>query len=111
MLAANAGATYVAPYVSRLDNLCADGVGTVKQITDILSFTDSKTKVLAASFKTAKEVLDVAAAGCHSATVGSGVMKNLLAHTSTDTSIARFDADWKKAFGDTTLLSLINGNK
>ena len=111
MLAANAGAAYVAPYVSRLDNLCADGVGTVKQITDILTFTDSKTQVLAASFKTAKEVLDVAAAGCHCATVGSGVMKNLLSHTSTDTSIARFDSDWKKAFGDVTLLSLLSEKK
>ena len=111
MLAANAGASYVAPYVSRLDNLCADGVGTVKQISDILSFSGQKTQVLAASFKTAKEVLDVAAAGCHCATVGSSVMKNLLSHTSTDTSIARFDSDWKQAFGDVTILSLLNEGK
>lgn len=111
MLAANAGASYVAPYVSRLDNLCADGVGTVKQISDILSFSGQNTQVLAASFKTAKEVLDVAAAGCHCATVGSSVMKNLLSHTSTDTSIARFDSDWKKAFGDVTILSLLKDSK
>ena len=111
MLAANAGASYVAPYVSRLDNLCADGVGTVKQISDILSFSGQKTQVLAASFKTAKEVLDVAVAGCHCATVGSSVMKNLLSHTTTDTSIARFDSDWKQAFGDVTILSLLNEGK
>ncbi len=111
MLAANAGAAYVAPYVSRLDNLCADGVGTVKQIADILSFSGQKTQVLAASFKTAKEVLDVAAAGCHCATVGSSVMKNLLSHTTTDTSIARFYDDWKNAFGEVTLLSLLKDSK
>ena len=112
MLAANAGASYVAPYVSRLDNLCADGVGTVSQIADILGISNSKTQVLAASFKTAKEVLDVAAAGCHCATVGSSVMRNLLSHTSTDTSIARFDADWNAAFGEgTTLLKLLQEHK
>ena len=111
MLASNAGAAYVAPYVSRLDNLCADGVGTVKQVAEIFAVSGAKTQVLAASFKTAKEVLDVAAAGCHCATVGSGVMRNLLAHTSTDTSIARFEAEWKKAFGDVTLLGLINDAK
>jgi fructose-6-phosphate aldolase 2 len=111
MLATNAGAAYVAPYVSRLDNLCADGVGTVKQISDIIRISGSKTQVLAASFKTAKEVLDVAAAGCHCATVGSSVMKNLLSHTTTDASIARFDNDWKNAFGDITLLSLLKDSK
>ena len=111
MLAANAGAAYVAPYVSRLDNLCADGVGTVAQVAEIFAIGNSKTQVLAASFKTAKEVLDVAAAGCHCATVGSGVMRNLLAHTTTDASLARFASDWKGAFGDVTLLGLLRDAK
>ncbi len=107
MLASNAGAAYVAPYVSRLENICADGVGTVSQIVDIFSISGTDTQVLAASFKTAKEVLDVACCGCHSATVGSDIMAKLLSHTTTDTSIAGFAADWKKAFGDTTLLKLL----
>ena len=111
MLASNAGAAYVAPYVSRLDNLCADGVGTVSQVAEIFSICGAKTQILAASFKTAKEVLDVAAAGCHCATVGSSVMKNLLSHTTTDASIARFETDWKKAFGDCTLLQLLKENR
>lgn len=107
MLASNAGASYVAPYISRSENLCADGVGTVSDIADIFEVSGTNTQILAASFKTAKEVLDVAVEGCHAATIGSGIMKMLLSHTTTDTSIAGFEKDWKGAFGDTTLLKLI----
>ena len=108
MLASNAGAAYVAPYISRQENLCADGVGTVAEIAKIFAISGTKTQILAASFKTAKEVLDVAVAGGHAATVGSSVMHNLLSHTTTDTSLARFERDWKEAFGETTLLSLLS---
>ena len=107
LLASNAGAAYVAPYVSRLENLCEDGVGTVSDIAKIFSIFSTKTEILAASFKTAKEVLDVAVVGCHAATVGSTVMRMLLAHTTTDTSISGFERDWKNAFGDTTILKLL----
>jgi fructose-6-phosphate aldolase 2 len=108
LLAANAGAHYVAPYVSRLENLCDDGVGVIADIAEILS-TGYTTEILAASFKTAKEVLDVALVGAHASTISAGVLRNLLRHTTTDTSIAGFDADWKKAFGEHTLLELIKG--
>ncbi len=109
MLASNCGAAYVAPYVSRLENICADGVGTVAEIAEIFAISGTDTQILAASFKTAKEVLDCAVVGCHTATIGSEVMHKLLAHTTTDTSIDGFASDWKKAFGETTLLKLING--
>lgn len=107
MLASNAGASYVAPYISRSENLCADGVGTVADISKIFKASGTRTEILAASFKTAKEVLDVAVEGSHCATIGSGIMRMLLSHTTTDTSILGFDRDWKEAFGDTTLLKLI----
>ena len=107
MLASNAGASYVAPYISRSENLCADGVGTVSDIAKIFQVSGTDTQILAASFKTAKEVLDVAVEGCHCATIGSSIMKMLLSHTTTDTSILGFDRDWKDAFGDTTLLKLL----
>ena len=107
LLASNAGAAYVAPYVSRLENLCEDGVGTVSDIAKIFSIFGTNTEILAASFKTAKEVLDVAVVGCHAATVGSTVMKMLLAHTTTDTSISGFQRDWENAFGKTTILELL----
>ena len=107
MLASNAGASYVAPYVSRLENICDDGVGSVSDIAEILASSGSDTEILAASFKTAKEVVDVAVVGAHAATISPSVMKRLTAHTTTDTSIAGFVADWKGAFGDTTLLKLL----
>ncbi len=109
MLAANSGASYVAPYISRLENICDDGVGCAADIVKIFAADNAKTKVLAASFKTAKEVLDVAVIGCHAATIGSDIMKKLLTHTTTTTSIADFEQDWKRAFGDNTLLSLLEG--
>ena len=111
MLASNAGASYVAPYISRSENLCADGVGTVADIAKIFEFSRAKTQILAASFKTAKEVLDVAVAGCHAATIGSTIMRMLISHTTTDTSISGFEADWRRAFGDVTLLGLIKSQK
>lgn len=111
MLASNAGASYVAPYISRSENLCADGVGTVADIAKIFVVSGTDTQILAASFKTAKEVLDVAVEGCHAATIGSTIMKMLLSHTTTDTSISGFEKDWKEAFGDTTLLKLLKNNK
>ena len=111
MLASNAGASYVAPYISRSENLCADGVGTVADIAEIFKTSGTDTQILAASFKTAKEVLDVAVAGCQAATIGSSIMKMLISHTTTDTSIIGFERDWKAAFGDTTLLKLIKNSK
>lgn len=109
MLASNAGAAYVAPYVSRLENICDDGIGTVADIAQIFAVSGTDTEILAASFKTAKEVLDVAVAGAHAATVAPEVMRKLLAHPTTSTSVAGFSFDWCKAFGDHTLLELIKG--
>ena len=108
LLASRAGATYVAPYISRSENLCADGVGTVADISEIFEKSKLNTQILAASFKTAKEVLDVAVAGCHAATVASDIMRMLISHTTTDTSILGFKRDWNRTFGeDTTLLKLL----
>lgn len=107
LLAANAGAKYVAPYVSRLENICENGVETVDEIQQIFDAAGSDTEILAASFKTAREVLEVALTGAGAATVSADVMKKLLAHTTTDTSIAGFAADWEKAFGKKTLGSML----
>lgn len=107
LLAANAGAKYVAPYVSRLENICENGVETVAEIQQIFDAAGSDTEILAASFKTAREVLEVALTGAGAATVSADVMKKLLAHTTTDTSIAGFAADWEKTFGKKTLGSML----
>ena len=107
LLAANAGAKYVAPYVSRLENICENGVETVAEIQQIFDAAGCDTEILAASFKTAREVLEVALTGAGAATVSADVMKKLLAHPATDTSIAGFAADWEKAFGKRTLGSML----
>ena len=107
LLAANAGARYVAPYVSRLENICENGIETVAEIQQIFDADTTRTEILAASFKTAREVLDVALTGAGAATVSADVMKKLLSHTTTDTSIAGFAADWEKAFGKRTLASML----
>lgn len=107
LLAANAGAAYVAPYVSRLENICENGVETVAEIQQIFDAAGCDTEILAASFKTAREVLEVALTGAGAATVAADVMKKLLSHTTTDTSIAGFAADWEKAFGKKTLASML----
>ncbi|MBO5415932.1 MAG: fructose-6-phosphate aldolase [Clostridia bacterium] len=107
MIAANAGAAYVAPYVSRLENICDDGVAIVAEIQAIFDACGTETEILAASFKTVRQVLGVALTGAGASTVGSEVMHKLLAHPTTDTSIDGFAADWKRAFGDVTLGELI----
>jgi len=107
LLAANAGAAYVAPYVSRLENICENGVESVAEIQQVFDAAGCATKILAASFKTAREVIDVALTGAGAATVSAEVMRKLLTHTTTDTSIAGFAADWHRVFGDQTLRELL----
>ena len=108
MLAAEAGAAYVAPYVSRIENLSGNGIETVADIACIFSEGSNSTQILAASFKTARQVVDTALAGAHTSTVPTDILRKLVAHTSTDTSIEGFDKDFKGAFGGKTLLQLIN---
>ena len=111
MIASNAGAAYVAPYASRLDNICDDGVEIVAEIQSIFTASGTTSEVLAASFKTVRQVLDVAMTGAGASTVGASVMRNMLAHPITDTSIAGFAKDWKEAFGDVTIGSLIRNSE
>ena len=108
LLASNAGAAYVAPYVSRLENLCESGIDMVADIAAVFASAGSRTEILSASFKTAREVLDAALAGSHAATIAPEVMRRLLAHPATDTSIAGFSSDWAGAFGKVTLLELLS---
>ncbi len=112
LLAASAGADYVAPYVSRLENICENGVEAVAEIQQVFDAAGCSTKILAASFKTAREVVDVALTGAATATVSTFVMQKLLVHTTTDTSIKGFRDDWENVFGKRTLGSwLTNGEQ
>ena len=104
LMAAMAGASFVAPYVNRLDNLLGDGCEVVAEIVSQLENFGSDCKVLAASFKNAEQVHKCASFGCHSVTVTEDIMKNLISHPMTDAAIAGFEKDWKGVYGEKTIL-------
>ena len=98
LMAAQAGAKYVAPYVSRLDNISGDGVKTVADIVCLFENGNYQTKVLAASFKTVKEVLDCGLVGSDSVTVAPDIYSKLYSHPITTSSIQKFEEDWLGAY-------------
>lgn len=104
LIAAKAGASFVAPYVNRLDNIIGDGTEVVAQIVELLENYDLDCKVLAASFKNAEQVHKCALYGCHSVTVSADIMKTLISHPMTDAAIDGFEKDWKRVYGDKTIL-------
>lgn len=107
VLAARAGARYVAPYVSRLDNINGKGVEVVSQIAAILQSFGMGTEILAASFKTVQQIVDVGLAGGENVTVNADLMRQLVSHPLTDSGIAGFAGDWKRQYGEQTLLRFL----
>ena len=103
LLAAMAGADFVAPYVNRLDNIIADGTGVVSEIVEEFKLHDLTTKVLAASFKNAEQVHRCASVGCHSVTVSADILRKVISHPMTDAAVADFDKDWQSVYGDKTI--------
>jgi fructose-6-phosphate aldolase 2 len=99
LLAAKAGASFTAPYVNRLDNIGADGVGVVANIVKLFTVHGLSTKVLTASFKNVQQVQDVALAGAHAATMSPDLLELIVRHPLTDSGIAGFEADWAAAYG------------
>lgn len=100
LMAAMAGADFVAPYVNRLDSIMGDGVRVVSEIVEQFELYGIETRVLAASFKNAEQVHKCALVGCHSVTVTADIMKNLISHPMTDAAIEGFDRDWRSVYGD-----------
>ena len=99
LIAAKAGASYVAPYVNRLDNVLGDGVKVVEEIVKIFNNFDIKTKVLAASFKNVEEIHKVALAGGHAVTINPEMFSHLVNHPLTDVAVKNFDSDWESVYG------------
>ncbi len=102
-----AGATYVAPYVNRLDNVCADGVGVVADIVNLFDVHGLDCKVLAASFKNVQQVHDVAMCGGHAVTINPELYDQIVYHPLTDKAINDFDSDWAGVYGEKGILDLI----
>lgn len=96
LLAAKAGATYVSPFVGRLDDISHDGMALVKDIVTIFKNYGFKTQVIAASIRHPVHVTEAALAGAHIATVPYDVLKKMLRHNLTDEGIQKFLKDWEK---------------
>ena len=109
VMAAKAGADYMAPYVNRADNIGGDGVKVVRDAFDILSRDkNNKAKILGASFKNVKQVHESILAGAEAVTVGSDVLKQMIYHPYTDWSIEKFESDWGKVYGSgKTLIDIL----
>lgn len=95
LLAAAAGATYVSPFVGRLDDVGEDGVELVRNISTLYAIQEIQVKIIAASIRNNLHVLASAAAGADFATIPFGVLEGLFSHSLTDKGIARFMADWE----------------
>lgn len=99
-LAAEAGAVYAAPYINRIDNLGAGGVGVARDIHDIFRKNGLKTEVLAASFKNTQQVLELAEYGIGAATVSPAVIEGFLKLDAVDSAVDRFAHDFSKLCGE-----------
>lgn len=109
MMAAKAGADYVAPYVSHMDNLGADGVGSVAQMLAVFENGGYPCKVLGASFRTVDQLQRLAVAGCQAVTIRPEMFDALIAHPSTAESMASFRTVWWETFGDQQISDLLPG--
>ena len=99
LLAAKAGATYVSPFVGRLDDISEDGVGLIKEIVDMYNYYGYATQVLAASIRHTRHIIDCLKAGADVATCPLAAIKGLLNHPLTDIGLEKFHADYKKVNG------------
>ena len=100
LMAAKAGADYVAPYISHIDNIGADGVHCVDEIVKAFDRSGCACKVLGASFRTVEQVDKLAIVGCHAVTITPETFDMLIAHPSTDVSMKGFEEAWRSKFGD-----------
>ncbi len=97
LLAARAGATYVSPFVGRLDDISDDGSKLIAEIAEIFAIYDLDTEIIAASIRGPQDVVRAALAGSDIATIPYKVIMQMIEHPLTDKGIEKFNADWAKA--------------
>ena len=95
LLAAKAGATYLSPFIGRLDDISHVGMELISELVQIFDTHLLDTQVLAASIRGPRHVVDSALAGAHVATIPFNVLKKLINHPLTESGIAKFLADWE----------------
>lgn len=99
LLAALAGAEYVAPYVNRLDAQGSDGIEMVRQLQSLLTQHAPHAQVLAASFRTPRQAVDCLLAGCRAITLPVDVAEQMLSTPAVEAATRAFSDDWQHAFG------------
>ena len=97
LLAARAGATYVSPFVGRIDDISMDGITLIEDIAEIFMVHNIETEIIAASVRTPIHITQCAKAGAHIATVPYKVLLQAMKHPLTNAGLARFLEDWKQA--------------
>ena len=100
ILAANAGATYVSPFLGRLDDISQPGIDLIRDIAEIFSIYGYETEIIAASVRNPIHVTDCALAGADIATIPYGVIEQMTKHPLTTQGIEKFQADYKAVFGE-----------
>lgn len=103
LLAALAGADYVAPYVNRVDAQGGDGIQTVRELQTLLNLHAPHCKILAASFKTPRQALDCLLVGCKAITLPLDVVQQMIGSPAVDAAVDKFEFEWKNAFGNLNL--------
>jgi transaldolase len=96
LLAAKAGATFISPFIGRLDDTGADGMELIREIRQIFDNFGFQTEILGASIRSVNHVKDCALAGCDVITAPPSVIRDLVKHPLTDKGLATFVADWAK---------------
>jgi transaldolase len=94
LLAANAGASFLSPFVGRLDDISEDGMAVVRELVSMQRTHDSGAEILVASIRHPRHVTEAALAGADIATVPHRILKQLVHHPLTDSGIVKFRADW-----------------
>ncbi len=100
LLAARAGATYVSPFLGRLDDINVRGVDLIREISDVFHVAGIQTEIIAASIRNPIHVIDCALAGADIATIPYKVIEGMTKHPLTDAGIEKFKADYKAVFGE-----------
>ena len=100
LLAARAGATYVSPFLGRLDDISMPGINLIEDIVQIFENYGLETEIIAASIRNTVHVTECALAGADIATVPYAVIEQMTKHPLTDQGIEKFQADYKKVFGE-----------
>lgn len=99
LLAARAGASYVSPFLGRLDDISQSGIELIKEISSIFKIYDFSTEIIAASVRNPIHVKECALAGADIATIPYGVIEQMTKHPLTDAGILKFQQDYEKVFG------------